>query len=133
MWRCNFIQFREFNPIILMWTQHGINTEKLYFLTREEKTTQEEEDTNLKIDFYLFCRKSLQVKKIYEIFCFCRQIINTKLLKGNRLLDITPEAVARRCSIKKVFLQISSNSQENTLYQNPFFDKVAGLWISQNS
>ena len=58
---------------------------------------------------YLFYRKLLQVtvKKIYKIFCFCRQIINAKLLKGNRLLDITPEAVVRRCSDKKGFLQIS--------------------------
>lgn len=32
---------------------------------------------------------------------------NIKLLKGNRLLDITTEVVTRRCSFKKVFLQIS--------------------------
>ena len=56
-----------------------------------------------------YYRKLLQVtvKKIYKIFCFCRQMINAKLLKGNRLLDITPEAVVRRCSDKKGFLQIS--------------------------
>ena len=87
MWQYDSIQFREFNPIMLMWTQHRINTEKLYFLTREKKTTQEEEDTNLEIKnigelscltsflkswnrLHLFFRKLLQVKKLYEIFSF---------------------------------------------------------------
>ena len=79
---------------------------KITFFNKRKKTTQEEEDTSLEID-YLFYRNLLQVKMIYEIFCFCRQMINRNLLKGNRLLDITPEAVAGRCSVKKVFLQIS--------------------------
>ena len=35
-----------------------------------------------------------------------RQIINTKLLKGNRLLNTTPEAVAGWRFAKKVFLHI---------------------------
>ena len=43
----------------------------------------------------LFYRKLLQAKKINEIFCFCKRLcwqgINTKLLKGNRLLDMTLE------------------------------------------
>ena len=30
------------------------------------------------------------------------------------------------CSVKKVFLKISENSQENTLCQSLFFNKVAG-------
>ena len=35
---------------------------------------------------YLFFRKLLQVKKrCTKYFCFCRQMINRKLLKGNRL------------------------------------------------
>ena len=34
-----------------------------------------------------------------------------------------PEAVARRCSVKKVFLKISQNSQENTCTR-VFFSKV---------
>ena len=33
------------------------------------------------------------------------------------------EAVARRCSVKKTFLEISQNSQETPA---PFFNKVAG-------
>ena len=31
------------------------------------------------------------------------------------------EAVAQRCSVKKVFLQISQNLQEKHLRQSPFF------------
>ena len=40
------------------------------------------------------------------------------------------EAAARRCSIKKVFLKISQNSQENTCAGASFFHKVAveHLW-----
>ena len=37
------------------------------------------------------------------------------------------EAVARRCSVKKVLLEISQNSQENTCASGFFFNKVAGL------
>ena len=41
---------------------------------------------------------------------------------------IHKEAVAKRCSVKKVFLEISQNSQENTCARVPFlinffFDK----------
>ena len=39
-------------------------------------------------------------------------------------------SVARRCSVKKVFLEISQNSQENTSVR-VFFNKAAdsGAWI----
>ena len=36
------------------------------------------------------------------------------------------EAVARGCSVKKVFLEILQNSQESTCARVPFFDKIAG-------
>ena len=36
------------------------------------------------------------------------------------------EAVVRRCSVKKVFLEISQNSQENTCTRVSFLNKVAG-------
>ena len=36
------------------------------------------------------------------------------------------EAVAQRCSVKKVFLEISQNSQEN-MCQSLFLNKVVGL------
>ena len=38
-----------------------------------------------------------------------------------------PEAVAQRCSVKKVFLKILINSQESTCARVFFFDKVASL------
>ena len=44
--------------------------------------------TNLQMDFINsiqnYCKKK---KMVYEIFCFCRQMTNTKLLKENRLLE----------------------------------------------
>ena len=46
MWRYDSIKFREFNPIILMWTQYRINKEKLYFLTREKNNMNREEDNS---------------------------------------------------------------------------------------
>ena len=47
---------------------------------------------------------------------------------------ITSEAVARTCSIKKVFLEISQNSQENTCTSFSFLIKLqaSGLWILGN-
>ena len=38
---------------------------------------------------------------------------NTSIKYFSKLSDL-PEAVAQMCSIKKVFLEISQNSQENT-------------------
>ena len=38
-----------------------------------------------------------------------------------------PEAVTQRCSVKKVFLEISQNSQENTFVS--LFFKVARLGL----
>ena len=76
------------------------------YLLNKRKNNKEGSRYQLWNRLYLFYRKLLQVKKTYEIFCFCRQMINTKLLKGNRLLDITPGEVARRGYVKKVFLEI---------------------------
>ena len=43
--------------------------------------------------------------------------------------NIHSEAVVQRCSVKKVFLKISQNSQENTRAR-VFFNKVAGIrWL----
>ena len=39
------------------------------------------------------------------------------------------EALVRRCSVEKVFLEISKNSHENACAARvSFFNKVAGLW-----
>ena len=37
------------------------------------------------------------------------------------------EAVIQRCSVKKVLLEISQNSQENTCVRISFFNKAASL------
>ena len=42
------------------------------------------------------------------------------------------EAVGQRCSLKKVFLEISQNSQENTC-ASLFFNKIAGLFLQHTS
>ena len=49
-----------------------------------------------------------------------------KVLSCHNLRNVNQEAVARRCSVKKVFLEISQNSQENTCVR-VFFSNVPGL------
>ena len=44
-----------------------------------------------------------------------------------RRLFLLTETVVKRCSVKKVLLEISQNLQENTCARISFFDKVAGL------
>ena len=39
------------------------------------------------------------------------------------------EAVVRRCSVKKVFLKISQNSQENTCARGSFFKQLLKMQI----
>ena len=43
------------------------------------------------------------------------------------------EAVARRCSVKKVFLEISQNSQENTYARVPFLIKLLYYFIKKET
>ena len=65
-----------------------------------------------------------------------KDITNSNLFKVNNKdnrttsADVTLvslETVVRRCSVKKVFLEIFQNSQENTCVI-PFLNKVAGLY-----
>ena len=50
------------------------------------------------------------------------QISMMKLFENLRCcMTVVLEAVIRRCSVKKVFLKISQNSQENTCATVPFF------------
>ena len=48
-------------------------------------------------------------------------------VKTRRLGLIPSGPVSRRCSVKKMSQEISQNSQENTLRQSLFFNKVAVL------
>ena len=59
----------------------------------------------------------------WSIF-FTEQFRTTASISYNQQLL---EAVARRCSVKKVFLEMSQNSQENTCARASFYNKVAGL------
>ena len=45
------IQFKEFNPIMLMWTQHRINTEKCYIFYLEKNMDTEED---ILVAIYIF-------------------------------------------------------------------------------
>ena len=53
----------------------------------------------------------------------------TKLIESMADASHSPKdrSSHQRCSIKKVFLEISQNSQENTCSRVSFFNKVAGL------
>ena len=84
-----------------MWTQHRIDTGKLYFLTKEKIKTDTKE--NILAAIYI---NLINMDNAITNISSWRQIINTKLLKGNRLLNTTPEAVAGWRFAKKVFLQI---------------------------
>ena len=62
-------------------------------------------------------RKDLTPKKEDSTFSKRRKSksINKELFPGKFVcFFVSLEAVARRCSVKKVFLEISKNSQENT-------------------
>ena len=61
-------------------------------------------------------------KLTIKIPFFLSTLLQTK--KVNLLWKELVEAVARRCSVKKVFLEILQNSQENTC-ASLFFNKVA--------
>ena len=60
-----------------------------------------------------------RVPKVKPPLCsFCKSSDETAVLLFSR------EAVAQRCSVKKVFLEISQNSQENTCATVSFLIKL---------
>ena len=83
-----------------------------------------------------FYRALLQVKKKYEIFCFCKwrcwQMINTKLLKGNRLLDMTPEGARPVALFKKRLWHRCFAANFVKFSRKPFSQSTSGrlpLWL----
>ena len=64
------------------------------------------------------CRKLLSLIKLYHRFWIQKYKSEFKHGFPN------PEAVARRCSVKKLLLKISQNSQDNTCTIVSFFDEV---------
>ena len=67
----------------------------------------------------------MQTRKNFEIGHFSRSV---KLFSYCKV----SEAVARRCSVKKVFLKMLQNSQENTCARVCFLNKVASFRPAQN-
>ena len=102
-----------------MWTQHRINTEKLYFLTRETSNMETEKEdilaiyinliniinafTSLQMDFIY--KTIARRKNIYEIFCFCSQA-RQEILWGNALLIYS-------CIFTLLFALIKNDSRSN--------------------
>ena len=72
----------------------------------------------------LFCSSNLQISSVnktklqleYHINAFLTNILILYPLKKTEKVWFSDgsEAVTRRCSVEKVFLKISQNSQENT-------------------
>ena len=66
--------------------------------------------------------KSFEIKEV--VMNIYRHYINKALLRVNiKYLDQHSEAVVRKCSVKKVFLEISQNSHENKYAKDSFFNK----------
>ena len=55
--------------------------------------------------------------------------LNTAFVPDLTVMFITTEAVVQRCSLKKMFLEISQNSQENTCTRVSFLIKFSFLII----
>ena len=56
------------------------------------------------------------------------KLVKYKLYKISNIVKST-EAMARRCSVKKMFLEISQNSQENACARVSFLNKVESLQL----
>ena len=67
----------------------------------------------------------MQTRKNFEIGHFSRSV---KLFSYGKVSEV----VARRCSVKKVFLKMLQNSQENTYARACFLNKVASFRPAQN-
>ena len=63
---------------------------------------------------------------ISGLSCVSKKFQNTSMCRSieNRVQSLYREAVAQRCSVKKVFLEISQNSQENNCARVSFLIKL---------
>ena len=88
-------------------------TEQILKDTRGIKTYQHAKKNLL---FYLFgllhLFEIIRLQNLVVHIFFWKEILEKKYWIA--LILLTPEAVAQTCSVKKVFLKISKNSQENT-------------------
>ena len=94
------------------------------------------------VDFYcLFCRVWFQQNEPKIIIVWNNYERAAEIVKRSTLYTFSvsfhaTEAVVQRCSVKKVFLEISQNWQENTCAWVSFLIKLQGsglfLWILWN-
>ena len=61
--------------------------------------------------------------KVFKLV-LCLHMTDTKGIRDADLVCQCPEAVDQRCSVKKVSLRISQNSQENTCVRVSFLIKL---------
>ena len=68
---------------------------------------------------------------VWKFFLYKNNVYNINLHRCDIakaiLSQLVTEAVSRRCSVKKTFLEISQNSQENTCARVPFLIKLRAL------
>ena len=62
------------------------------------------------------------ITSLHSVLTFCVEMTMSESL------IIGTEAVAKRCSVKKVFLEISQNSQESTCARVSFFNNSFLIW-----
>ena len=83
-----------------------------------------------------YCDKGTDGSNFFFCLCFVTLdflifrchfgMLNFTIHNSQQCILLT-EAAVRRCSVKKVFLKMSRNSQKNTSDRSIFFNKVAGL------
>ena len=135
MWLYDSIQFREFNPIMLMWTQYRIKTEKLYLLTWE-KVVERKPVVGYDSRRTWACNF---IKKRLWHRCFPVNFVkfswtpSSQSTSGRLLLWLTKYEILivrsshQRYSIKKGVLKIFSKFTGKHLCQSPFLNKVSGV------
>ena len=74
----------------------------------------------------------IYVERYSFVMFFCDKVSKFAGCGKNSVEGLAAEAVAQRCSVKKVFLGISQNSQENTCARISFLIKLqaSGLRLS---
>ena len=76
----------------------------------------------IRLCYYFIKSRCFVLHSLYSQKQFVWRVLitSTKLVRKNKWI----EAVVQRCSVKKVFLEISQNSLENTVTKVSFFAKV---------
>ena len=127
------------NVTVYVLTKTLINGFKFADISKEEKILRENTDNK----FNFNSRTKTSVEKLVRYTVTFLEWVNTliTIIKESRLESkgslnrfhaqtllfcyiFYPEAVVQRCSVKKVFLEVSQNSQENTCARVSFLIKL---------